>query len=458
MTESVIVAASEFLMGLWAGWSSWALTKRPMSDTPAGWMTRSDHAWAVAVFDLANVLCAWPSGLLSDRIGRKGCLLVIGVTLSGSFGVLFAPSRWAVFAARSLAGVAKSLALCTTPAFLAEISTNEARGKLNVTVASFDSLGMLVAMTAGPRCPYAVMNGLSFVVALGVLAAVCRVPETPVFLLSRGRPLDARLSREWYLPGDTAELHDEQMDHLRRSVDEDMSSPDTFYELFADGGNLVALALVLGAVVAQRGGGITCVLSYTTTTLPADGPVNPHNVAAAFAVVRLAFTAFAASLIDRYGRRPLLIGSHLSCAAVSAAYAWFLYCAAADDGTGSLSPSVFVGWALCSCVVLFVAVYSLGAGSVPGALLGEMFPTNVKSRAVTVINVVASLCSFTATAAYLRVTDAFGVHVMYVVFCVVNASWAVCAYLYLFETNGVSLSEIQKTLDGYKRPRPAVNT
>lgn len=429
-------------MGLWGGWPSWALTKRSMSDTPAEWMSRNDHAWTVALFDLANVLCAWPSGLLADRIGRKGCLLVIGNLLCVSFGVLFLPSRWALFTGRTLAGIAKALALCTNPAFLAEISTDEGRGKLNVVVACFDALGMLVAMMAGPWCPYQLMNGISLGIGIAFLVAVIRVPETPSVLLSRGQTVDARKSREWYRPDDTAAHHDQQMTRLRQSVHKELSSPGTFRELFVNRSNLVALALVLGSIVAQRGGGIACVLAYSTTTLPKDGPVDPHRVAVTFAVIRLVFTVAAVPLIDQFGRRPLLIGSHLACAVVSAAYAWLL----------SISnPDELIGWALASSVVLFVAVYSVGAGAVPGALLGEMFSSNVKSRAVTVVNVVASLCSFITTGLYLKVTDAFGVHIMYIAFSVVNIAWAACAYIYLFETNGKSLSGIQEILHDYRR-------
>lgn len=453
------MVASEFLMGLWAGWPSWALTKRPMSDTPAEWMTRYDHAWTVAAFDLANVLCAWPAGLLADRIGRRGCLLTMGVLLIGSFAALFAPGPWALFAGRTLGGTAKSLALCTTPPFLAEISTDESRGKVNVIAACFDALGMMVAMIAGPRCPYGIMNGVSLAASVAFLSAVYRVPETPSFLLSRGRPTEARTSHEWYRPGDTAAGHDEFLNRLRTSVHKDMRSPPTFRVLFGSGGNRVALALVLGAVVAQRAGGVTCVLSYSTTTLPGDGPVNPHDVAATFAAVRLAFTMGSVWLIDRYGRRPLLIGSHMACAVVCGAYAYLLYLTAADSAGTGLSfvtdNAEAFGWALGACVVMYVAVYSVGAGAVPGALLGEMFPANIKSRAVTVINITASFSSFAMSAAYLHVTDAVGVHYMYIAFLAVNVTWAACAYLYLFETKGMSLAAIQTKLDEYNRPPSA---
>jgi SP family facilitated glucose transporter-like MFS transporter 8 len=147
----------------------------------------------------------------------------------------------------------------------------------------------------------------------------------------------------------------------------------------------------------------------------------------------------AVPLIDVYGRRPLLVGSHLALAAVTAAYALCLLYV--DDRPDNWGPSV--------CVVLFSVAYSMGAGIVPGALVGEMFPANVKSRAVTVVAVVSSLGSFVINKAYLPVSDAFGVYVMFFVFCAVNATWTVLAYQFLFETKGMSLSAIQDHLDDY---------
>lgn len=442
-------ATAEFVMGLWSGWPSWALNRaRPARQSPAEWIGTADHSTAVAVFDMTNVAFAWPAALMANRLGRRGCLLAIGAALVGSFGVLFAPGPYALFVGRALAGIAKALSLCTTPAFLAEIARPEARGRLNVVVACCDALGMLAALVAGPRCPYAVMNGLSLAAAVLFLVAAARVPETPAVLMARGRPVEAQRSHHWYQPSDSAADRDVQLARLRRSVRSDMAAPGTFHELFTDAGNRVALALVLAAVTAQRGGGITCVVAYSTSTLPADGPVVPDDVAVAFAAVRLTFTVAAMPLIDRFGRRPLLIGSHAACAAVCAVYSWSLY--VADGSTVS-------GWTLSACVIGFVVAYSVGAGAVPGALLGEMFPANVKSRAVTVVNITSSFGSFLSTASYLPVREAVGAYPVYGAFCVINATWAFCAYLFLFETNGMSLSAIQYTLDQYGTTKPSTN-
>lgn len=436
-----IVAASDFVMGLWAGWPSWALTKRTEGDTPAEWLSRADHSWAVASFDLANLLSAWPAGLLADRLGRKGCLLTVGMTLASSFGLLYAPGRWPVFAARSLAGVSKSVAYATVPSFLAEISGASSRGRINVVVAAFDSIGMLAAMAVGPRVRYVVMNGWSLAVGLAFLVAVVRLPETPYYLLAKGRLEEALHAFGWYHP--TGNHNEDVLARMNRSVQEDMLEPGTYRELFADDGNRMALLLVAGACFAQRAGGISCVVAYSTSTLPARGPVRPENVAAVFAAVRLAFTVAVVPLIDRLGRRPLLVGSHLCLSAVTAAYACLLY-ASADDRD---SPST--GWAESACVVLFTVAYSMGAGIVPAALLGEMFPANVKSHAVSVVAVVSGLGSFVTNKMYLPVTDAAGVHVMFALFSAVNVAWAVCAYAFLFETKGMSLSAIQDVLDDY---------
>lgn len=433
------MAASEFVMGLWAAWPSWALTKGPKADTPAEWLTRDDHSWAVASFDLANLASAWPASLLAERSGRKGCLLAMGVGLVTSFGVLYVPGRWAVFAGRSLAGICKAVAYASVPSFMAEISSDRSRGRINVIVAVSDSLGIVVGLFVGPHVQYVVMNGLSLAIGLVYLVALIRVPETPHYLLTKSRLNDARSALCWYHPTYTTVDANRRLNRITLAVRDEMREPGTYRELFTDDGNLVALLLVAGACFAQRTSGVTCIVAYSTTTMPAHGPVRPGDATAVFAVVRLAFTVAAVPLIDRFGRRPLLLGSHLALAGITAAYALCqLYL---GDRPNNWGPSV--------CVVLFSVAYSMGAGIVPNALVGEMFPANVKSHAITVVAVVSSLGSFVINKVYLPVSDAFGVHVMFFAFCAVNATWAVLAFLFLFETKGMSLSAIQDHLDDY---------
>lgn len=405
-------------------------------------MSVSELSWAVSSFDLANMASALPAGLLAERFGRRGCLLAVGCLLVSSFSALYAPGWYAVIVGRSLAGVCKSVAYVTVPGYLAEVVPAEARGRVTVALVAFDSLGMLVSMVAGPRISYNLMNGLSLVAAVVFWVAVAMVPETPYYLLAKGRQDEARSAMHWYRPYASHSVVD-SMNRLEQSVQEDMREPGTYHELFEDDGNRVALMLVAGACFAQRVGGISCVVAYSTTTLPADGPVRPENVAAVFAAVRLAFTLAAAPLIDGFGRRPLSVGSHGCLAAVTATYAGYLYAAANTHlgGHWNWTPSV--------CVVLFTVAYSMGAGIVPGALVGEMFPANVKSQAVSVVAIVSSLGAFLTNKMYLLVSLATGAYVMFIIFTVVNITWAICAYLFLFETKAMSLSAIQDTLDDY---------
>lgn len=375
---------------------------------------------------------------------------VFGATLITSFGTLFVRERYAVFVACFLSGVCETIVYVTVPSFLAEISTDKMRGRFNVATAAFDSLGMLVAMTMGPLVPYTFMNILAVAIALVFLVAIIQVPETPTYLLSRGRLDEASKAFRWYHPDLTEPRRDVLLAQLNESVQKDMRDPGTYRELLVDDGNRVALLLVVSACFAQYASGISSMILFTTTTLPSNGPIHPDNVVTIFAAVRLGFTLAAAPLIDRFGRRPLLIGSHLGLATVTAAYAGCLYYD--DDGPGASPSTIIVAdWAACACVILFTVTYSMGAGIVPAVLLGEMFPTNVKAHAFSVVAVFSSLGSLLTDMIYLPVTDTFGVHYMYLGFCVINAVWAVCAHFFLFETKGMSLATIQDVLNRYNR-------
>ncbi|XP_050430540.1 facilitated trehalose transporter Tret1-like [Adelges cooleyi] len=428
-------------MGLWAGWPSWALVKRDAgSDTPGEWISRSDHSWAVASFDLANMLSAAPVGCMADHLGRKGSLLTLGGLLVFSFGVLYVPlGPYAVFTGRFLAGVCRSVVYVTLPGYIAEITSKHVRGRLTVTLSAFDALGMLVSMSVGPRISYATANAASVVLSAIYLLAIVRVPETPYYLLSKNRPEKARKALAWYRG--RQDVHHE-LDRMTASVLEDMKEPATYHELFDDSGNRTALFLVVAACFAQRAGGISCIVAYSTTTLPENSLVRPENVAAVVAAVRLMFTLIAAPMIDKFGRRPLLINSHAALAVITLVYGSYLFADADGRDTG-------YNWIPSVCVVLFSVAYSMGSGVVVGTLIGEMFPANVKSKAVAVVAIVSSLGSFFTNKMYLPVADLFGVYYMYFLFTVINAVWATCAYIFLFETKNMTLSDIQDRLDEF---------
>lgn len=149
-------------------------------------------------------------------------------------------------------------------------------------------------------------------------------------------------------------------------------------------------------------------------------------------LVRFVFTIIASAIADRFGRRPLFISSCLACAVAYAVGGGFL-----------LLELPGTSWVPLASVLTYAASYSLGIGIMPWVLLGEVLPTPVRSLGSTICTFHFSLVQFVVSYVFPALLHATSVGVVLVIFAAAHVALTAILVLFLPETRGRSLSDLQ---------------
>lgn len=280
------------------------------------------------------------AGVLSDKVGRKKTLQVIAfLYLLSAIGSAFAPSFIFLVGARFLGGLAFcSLALASM--YIGEISPSHLRGRL-VAVNQFN---IVIGLTAAYLINYVIQHaadaGYEWTVAMDLqstawrwmlgseiplaliwLALVCIIPESPRWLVMVGREDEARESLRKIMP--ETEI-DAEVESVKRSMAKCHGAKrlsEQLPELFSPHARKAVIIAVIIATV-QPITGINAINTYAPIIFAQAGAADPMWQTVWLGIVSLVANVFAFLLIDRLGRRPVVIWGLIWCAASLGLCAW----------------------------------------------------------------------------------------------------------------------------------------
>ena len=354
---------------------------RGLPETAAG----SLSGWTVSCALLGCAIGAIVAGPLSQRLGRKGGLLIaavlfvisaigsaypeIGIGPVGSLG----PAALTPFIIyRIIGGVGIGIASMLSPLYIAEIAPPAQRGRLvtyqQIAIVSGMTLVYFVnwAIAAQGDDGWVLSTGWRYMLLSGALPAalflllLLLVPETPRWLVMKGRKEQAhgvllRLSNE--------------IEARQVLTDIEGSLSHTSGKLFAFGGLVVVVGVMLS--VFQQFVGINAVLYYAPLMFKNMGASTDSSLLQTIivGVANIAFTIVALLTVDRWGRKPLLVLGAIVMAVSMLAL-------------GTLFATGNVGTIALVAVVAYIGGFALSWGPVVWVLLSEIFPNAVKSKAM----------------------------------------------------------------------------
>lgn len=392
---------------------------------------------------IGGVLTAGP---MNDRLGRKITLVVAAVLFLVSALGTALPSQfnWFVFY-RIVGGVGVGIASMTSPMYIAEISPARLRGRM-VSLNQFAIIfGMLVVYFVNyfislqgddswmQSIGWRWMFGSEAVPAVILLAALFFVPESPRFLCRIGRTERAReiLSRI-----DGPEHADREIEEIESALEQKHGD---FRELLRPGLRGV-LMLGIALAVLQQVTGINVFLYYAPDifrSVAGSGTDVALLQTVVVGAVNLIFTVIAILTVDRIGRRPLMIagaiGMGISLAAI-----------------GFASMTQMIGAWLLLFVLGYIASFALSVGPVTWVILSEIFPNQLRGRALGIATFFLWSANFIVSQTFPMMDEnswliekfhhGFPFYV-YAVFCVVLV-WVVMRFVP--ETKGRSLEQIER--------------
>jgi MFS transporter, SP family, arabinose:H+ symporter len=372
-------------------------------------------------------------GWLSDLWGRRNALLLSAFLFAVSAIGASLPHGLPEFAvARVLGGLAIGVASVLAPLYIAEISPARIRGRL---VAMNQ-----MAIVSGILLSYLANWGLSFlgsgswrymfavaaIPALVFFIALFFVPESPRWLMEKGRESEARqvLERATGVREATVAI-----DALKEVITEESG---TFAELFKPGIRR-ALGLAIVLAIMQQWAGVNTVLFYGSKILSDQvGATSALGANVLIGLINFVCTIIALGLIDRLGRKALLV---FSAAAMAISHVILALCFLRTNPPAAL---------IVGAMLLCVAAFAVGLGPGVWVVLSEIFPTRIRGRAMAVATVALWVACTVLTMTFLTLSRTLGRTGAFLIYGGMCAFTALFVFFVVPETRGKTLEEIEK--------------
>jgi len=394
---------------------------------------------------LGSLVGAAVGGILADSFGRRKLLMVTAFVFGlGAIAAALAPDSAWLIAARIVAGAAIGIASFVAPLYISEIAPVDIRGKL----VSINQL----ALTGGIVVSYLIdyvfadtqawrwMFAMALIPAAAFGFGLMFIPDSPRWLVSRGRAAQARVALTRIRPREEVE---DELRRIQHSVGQQQAN---WSELLSP---MLRSAMIVGVglAIAQQITGINTVIYYAPTIFRLAG-LSSASVAilasVGVGVVNVVLTMAAMQLIDRVGRRPLLLvslaGMALSLFVLGLAFAL-------PQASGNL------GWIAVGSLMIYVGSFAIGLGPVFWLVLSEIYPLHIRGRAMSIGTAVNWSVNLIVALTFLTLTQVLGNAATFWLYGIVSVGAWLFAFFLVPETKGKTLEEIEAHWWTGKRPR-----
>lgn len=425
------------------GWTSPMILKMESEDSTIK-INKGDEMWMETIMLIGSIVGLPFATFAIDRIGRKNCMIVSALIATCCWILLaFADRIQLILTGRFFIGTAGVIAFITATIYVAEISEKHIRGFLCNALTIMMLLGMVLIYSIGPYVSVVASSFTAVALLIFQLCTFIFMPESPYYLMMKNQNEKARKSLEWFRNNENV---DEEMDEILAAVERQQSERGKPQDLFLVKSNRKSVIVMTVLNVAVHFSGFTALsMNLHSIIKAAESTYIDNNlIAIIFVVVMLLANILASSLVDKYGRRILLV---ISCFLTSLSLITLASCFTLQHFSIQSEVCEIVP---ISSVVFYAVMFKIGLGTVPGILPGELFPTKVKSVAVTMSEAVHAVSSTASVYAYQILAANYGVHVPIYLFASVALMTAVFSFYFVPETKGKSLEEIQLMLKGNK--------
>lgn len=403
------------------------------------------------------ILGALFCGKVTDKLGRKTVILASAVIFAiGALWSGFAPDVYQLIASRLFLGIAIGVSSFAVPLYIAEISPAARRGALVSMFQLMITIGVLVSYLSDlffadesvVEC-WRPMFYVGVIPALILFFGMLYMPETPRWLMSRGREAEALsvLSRI-----ERPELRKEAFDAIRKETEKGKSEKSGYRELFKPWLRN-AVMIGVGIMFFQQFVGINTVIYYSPKIFLMagfDGTVSAIWASVGVGAVNLLFTIVSVYFVDRLGRRKLYF---IGMTGITVSLVLLGLCFACSNSLGEMGK-----WISVLLVFFYVAFFAISIGPLGWLIISEVFPQKLRglgsslgSLSVWFFN---SIVSFT----FFKIVNVFtisgteinvkgenlgnpaGAFWFYAVIAFVAIIWG---YFFIPETKGISLEKIE---------------
>lgn len=414
-------------------------------------VTKNEVAWIASIIVIIVPVGSIVGGFIMDSIGRLNTikLAVIPVTI-GWILIAQANSVTMILFGRVLTGLAAAWGTSPAIVYITEIARSDVRGSLISCAPAYASLGMVLAYLKGWFIDWRTIAWICNVYTFVPAILIMFIPESPVWLVSKGKIDQARKGLEWFYkyqpqPAEKQETIAEMQlgilirEHKKKQEENAALSGSDWSKkakafLKPTGWRPMLLLIIL--FTFQQYSGIYVTLFYAVNFFKDMGSdFDPYLASILIGTVRFCMSITNTYLLKRFNRRALVMTSAVgmtACMVMSGFFTLWL-----KEGTSNLTflPVVFL--------LLYVLTSMIGMLPIPWTMTAEVFPLEIRGIAHSITYSMANFIMFLALQSYMPLKDAFGgSHGIQWFYGSVSIAGAVFVYFFLPETNNKKLSEI----------------
>ncbi|KAH1194843.1 Sugar transporter ERD6-like 7 [Glycine max] len=416
-----VAVCGSYEFGACAGYSS------PTQDA-----IRKDFSLSLAEYSLFGSILTFgamvgaiTSGPIADFIGRKGAMRVSSAfCVAGWLVIYFAEGPVYLDIGRLSTGYGMGVFSYVVPVFVAEIAPKELRGTLTTLNQFMITAAVSVSFTIGNVFSWRVLAIIGLIPTAVLLLGLFFIPESPRWLAKRGREKDFVAALQ-ILRGNDADISEEAEEIQDYITTLERLPKSRLLELFHRR-YLRSVTIGIGLMVCQQFGGINGICFYTSSIFELAG-FSPTIGTITYACLQIVITGLGAALIDKAGRKPLLLvnSKHKTVHEV---------------GVEAVPALAVTG------ILVYIGSFSIGMGAIPWVVMSEIFPVNIKGLAGSVATLVnwfgAWLCSYTFN--FFMSWSSYGTFILY---AAINALAILFIIVAVPETKGKSLEQLQADIN-----------
>ncbi|XP_050310332.1 facilitated trehalose transporter Tret1-like [Anthonomus grandis grandis] len=443
-----VATLSAVCMGMVFSWTASAL---PRLETEFH-ISDSQGAWIGSLVTLGAFIGAIPTGSIVHHIGRKRTLqiLILPLLISWILIAYYYHCIPVVYFARFIAGLSAGGISVAAPMYVSELAHISIRGTLGTFFQVQITVGLLIGyLFGGIITDLRLLSLVSSILPLIFLLSFAFIPESPVYLCEISNMEDAAKNLVWFR-GQTYDVDDELL-KITEDIKESRKVKAKISDLVKTKATFKGLIVGFGLMIFQQLSGINAVLFYTNYIFDrSGGSLSPKHCTIVVGLVQVIATLGSTVLIEKAGRKMLLVLSDLiMCISLAALGVYFYLDTFTDVTAYSFVPLI--------SVALFIIFFSIGFGPIPWMIMAEIFTPKVKGIASSLAASLNWFLAFMVTNQFATMLDFFGIGPTFLIFSVICGLGTAFVLLFVPETKGRTIEEVQAIMLGVQAEKNLVN-
>lgn len=455
---SLISTLGPVSFGYCLAYSSSALVDLSNDQTdPAIRLSDSQGSWFSSLVTVGAMIGSCIGGWLIDKFGRKGSILMSAVPFElGWLLISFAKNHAMLYAGRIITGLACGVVSLAVPVYIAEIAPARLRGALGASNQLAITFGLLLSFVLGVVCHWKWLALIGAILPVLLVILMFNMPETPRWSLGKNRRTETLNALLW-LRGPEVDIVEEltaiesspeqqEKPSLREWLSPELAKP---------------LILSIGLMFFQQFTGMNAVIFNAASIFSAAGFKNGKLVGITIGLFQFLGTCLACLIIERTGRRILLLISSITLAVSQFGLGLYfeIYIPPHDESQSSDALSSIIhsveaskiSWLSVFCLIFFNLGHALAWGPIPWLVMSEMFPLRARGPAGSISVLSNWLAAFIVTLTFNSLQSSLTVPGAYWFY----AGWLLLGFVFVYllmpETKGKTLEEIEALFDKNKR-------